>query len=41
MHEDGNMDKGILGQMMQLDPVVAQESRKERRARKPQSLFQV
>ena len=41
MHEDGNMNKGIWGQMMQLDPVVAQESRKERRARKPQSSFQV
>ena len=31
MHEDGNMDKGIWGQMMQLDPVVVQESRKEKR----------
>ena len=33
MHEDRNMNKGIGGQMMQLDPVVAQESRKERRTR--------
>ena len=40
IHEDGNMNKGIWGQMMQLDPVVAQEPRKERRARKPQSPFQ-
>ena len=40
MHEDRNMNKGIGGQMMQLDPVVVQEPRKERRARKPQSLFQ-
>ena len=29
MHEDRNMNKGIWGQMMQLDPVVAQESRKK------------
>ena len=35
MHEDRNMNKGIGGQMMQLDPVVAQESRKERRTRNP------
>ena len=41
MHEDRNMNKGIWGQMMQLDPVVAQEPRKERRTRKPQSSFQV
>ena len=40
MHEDRNMNKGIGGQMMQLDPVVVQESRKERRTRKPQSPFQ-
>ena len=41
IHEDRNMNKGIGGQIMQLDPVVAQEPRKERRARKPQSSFQV
>ena len=35
MHEDRNMNKEIRGQMMQLDPVVAQESRKERRTRNP------
>ena len=40
MHEDRNVNKGIGGQMMQLDPVVVQEPRKERRARKPQSSFQ-
>ena len=40
MHEDRNMNKRIGGQMMQLDPVVVQESRKERRTRKPQSPFQ-
>jgi len=40
MHKDRNMNKGIRGQMMQLDPVVAQEPRKESRARKPQSSFQ-
>ena len=35
MYEDRNMNKGIGGQMVQLDHVVAQEPRKERRARKP------
>ena len=40
MHEDGNINKEIWYQMMQLDPVVAQESRKERRTRKPQTSFQ-
>ena len=30
MHEDRNMNEGIGGQMMKLDPVVAQESKKER-----------
>ena len=40
MYEDRNMNKRIWGEMMKLDPVVAQESRKERRARKPQSSFQ-
>jgi len=40
MHEDRNMNKRIGGQMMQLDPVVAHESKKERRTRKPQSPFQ-
>ena len=35
MHDNRNMNKGIGGQMIQLDPVVAQELRKERRARKP------
>ena len=40
MYEDRNMNEGIGGQMRKLDPVVAQESRKERRAWKPQSSFQ-
>jgi hypothetical protein len=40
VHEDRDMNKGIGSQMMKLDPIVAQESRKERRARKPQSSFQ-
>ena len=39
MHEDRNVNKGIGGWMMKLDPVVAQEPRKERRTRKPQSPF--
>ena len=35
MHKDRNMNEEIGGQMMKLDPIVAQESRKERRAWKP------
>jgi hypothetical protein len=35
MHEDGNMNKGIDGQVMKLDPVVAQDSREEKQTRKP------
>ena len=30
MHEDINVNKGIGGQVMKLDPVVAQESREEK-----------
>ena len=41
MHEDGNANKWIEGQVMKLDPVVAQESREERWTRKPQSSFQI
>ena len=41
MHEDRNVNKGIWGQMMELEPVVAQESVKERRTRKYQSPFQI
>ena len=40
MHEDRNMNEGIGGQVMKLDPVVAQESKKERLAWKPQFSFQ-
>ena len=40
MHEDRHMNKVIGSQMVQLNTVVAQESRKERRTRKPQSPFQ-
>ena len=40
IHEDGNVNKEIGSQVIKLDLVVAQEPRKERRARKPQSLFQ-
>ena len=35
MHEDENVRKGIGGQVMKLDPVVAQESREERQTRNP------
>jgi hypothetical protein len=41
MHKDRNVNKGIWGQVMELDPVVAQESGKERRTRKSQSPFQI
>ena len=30
MHEDRNVNKGIGGQVMNLDPVVAQEPRKKK-----------
>ena len=39
MHEDINVNKGIGGQVMKLDPVVAQESREEKWTREPQSSF--
>ena len=41
MHEDGNVNKGIGGQVMKLDPVVAQDPKEEKRTRKPQSPFQI
>ena len=40
MHKDGNVNKGIGGQVMKLDPVVAQEPREEKQTRKLQSPFQ-
>ena len=33
IHEDRNMNKGIGGQMMKLDPVVAQEPRKRKQSK--------
>ena len=41
MNKDRNVNKIIGGQVMKLDPVVALESKKERRTRKPQSSFQI
>ena len=41
MHENGNVNKGLGGQVMKLDPVVAQEPIEEKRIRKPQSPFQI
>ena len=41
MHKDRNMNKRIGGQMVELDPVVAQEPREEKWTRKPQSPFQI
>ena len=41
MYEDGKMDKRIGGQVVELNPVIGQESRKESRTREPQSLFKI
>jgi hypothetical protein len=41
MHEDGNMNKGIGGQVMKLDLVVTQEPGEEKRTREPQSPFKI
>ena len=41
MHEDRNVNKEIGGQVMKLDPVVAQEPKEEKRTREPQSPFQI
>ena len=35
MHEDGNVNKGIGGQVMKLDPVIAQESKKNKEQENP------
>ena len=40
MYEDWNVNKGIGGQVMELDPIT-QEPRKEKWTRKPQSPFQI
>ena len=39
MYEDRNMNKGIGGHVVKLDPVVMQEPREENRTREPQSPF--
>ena len=39
MHEDGNMNKRIRGQVVKLDPVIMQEPREESRTRESQSPF--
>ena len=41
MHEDRNMNKGIGGQVMKLDSVVAQEPKEQKWTREPQSPFQI
>jgi len=41
MHEDGNVNKAIGGQVVELDPIIVQEPREEKRTRKPQSPFQI
>ena len=43
MHKDGNMDKEIWGQMMQLDPIVAQspEKKEEQGNPNPRSKYEV
>ena len=41
MYEDRKMNKGIVGKMIKLDPVIIQEPRKEIRTRMPQSSFKI
>jgi hypothetical protein len=41
VYEDGKMNKGIGGEMMQLDSVIVHKSRKEIRTRKTQSLLKI
>ena len=41
MHEDRNMNKGIGGQLVKLDPIITHEPREERRTREPQSTFKI
>ena len=41
MYEDGKRNKIIGGQVVELDPIIGQEYRKERRTREPQSPFKI
>ena len=41
MHEDRNVNKGIGGQIVELDPIVAREPREEKQTRKPQSRLKI
>ena len=41
IHKDRNVNKGIGGQVVKLDPVIAQEPREEKQTRKPQCPFQI
>ena len=41
MYEDWKMNETIGGQVMELDPVIGQEHRKEIRTREPQSPFKI
>jgi hypothetical protein len=41
MYKDGNMNKRVWGEMMKLDPVVIQESKKEIRERNSQSSLKI
>jgi hypothetical protein len=41
MYEDGNMNKGVWGQLVMLDPVIMQEPREKIRTREPQSPFKI
>jgi len=41
MYENRDMNKGIWGQVVQLDPVTVQEPREESRTREPQSQFKI
>ena len=41
MYEDGKRNKIIGGQVVELDPIIGQEYRKESRTREPQSPFKI
>jgi len=41
VHEDGNMNESVQGQVVKLNPVIMQEPREESRTREPQSPFKI
>ena len=41
VHEDGNMNESVQGQVVKLNPIIMQEPREESRTREPQSPFKI